>query len=260
MEEKKYRNGIIYFLTIIVVIIVYIVIYFYNGKIQDSIYLEKKNYEENIKKQPVNNLISIVKKVDPEPPIDDKDKDKDKDKNKDNNKDKDKKDDEKINTDDLFIYDFDETNGNVINLVNQFPIKDEVGRKLEGEYRTHDFELKMSKQATGISYVITIEKLDGSDFDEKWIKVYLENEGTPISNSLRSDGRVKTFTEYTKYKNKDNERILYEGIVSNAEALRGLKKYTLRMWVSEDLTLNNENYLSKTFKARVNVYAVGNYN
>ena len=258
MEEKKNRNGIIYLVTIITTIIVYLVIYFYNGVIKDNIYLEKKEYENNIRKQPVNNIISIEKKEEPiVEPIDDKDKDKDKDKEKNNNK----KDDNKENTNkDLFIYDFDSSKGNIINLQNQFPIKDEVGKNLEGEYRTHDFQLKMSKEATGISYVITVERLTESDFDEKWIKIYLDNEGKIINNVLRSNGRIKTFTEYPKYKDNANERILYEGVISNAEALRGYKNFTFKMWVSEDLKLQNENYLSKTFKARINVYAVGNYN
>ena len=38
-------------------------------------------------------------------------------------------------------------------------------------------------------------------------------------------------------------------------ATRGYEDYTFRMWVSEDVRVYNEDFLSKTFKTRINVYA-----
>lgn len=163
--------------------------------------------------------------------------------------------DKMIDDEIIFTYDYEE--GNYIYLINQFPIKDEVGKSLQGDKHTNDFKLRMNERATGVKYTITIEKLDGSDLDERWAKIFLVNDGVDVANCYRSTNRVKTFNEYQTYNGNEKERILYEGVVSSAEALRGYKDFTLRMWISEDLKLNNSNYLSetKTFKARINVYA-----
>ena len=155
----------------------------------------------------------------------------------------------------VFEYDYDKSN--YIYLVNQFPIKDEVGKNLQGDKRTQDFKLKFNEKAAGVKYTITLEKLDDSDFDDEWIKLYLVNDGTDVANCYRGTGRIKTFNEYVKYKGNSKEVVLYEGVVSSAEATRGYKDFTFRMWVSEDLKLVNSDYLSetKTYKARINVYA-----
>ena len=155
-----------------------------------------------------------------------------------------------------FVYTEDKTKGNYIYLINQFPISDEVGRSLEGEYKTFDFKLKFNENARGVNYIITLEKLSNSDIDNSWVKVYLENEGKALDTSIRTTGRIKTYNEYPPYKNKANEIILSQGTLSYAEAKRGYKNYRLRMWITEDLKITNENYYeSKTIVARINVYA-----
>jgi len=158
----------------------------------------------------------------------------------------------------VFEYEYD--NDNYIYLINQFPIVDEIGKSLQGDKRTNDFKLRFNENAAGIKYTITVEKLDGSDLDDEWVKMFLVNDGADVSNCYRTNNRVKTFNEYNKYNNSSKERIIYEGIISSTEASRGYKDFTFRMWVSEDLQLNNNNYLSesKTYKARINVYATEN--
>ena len=49
----------------------------------------------------------------------------------------------------------------------------------------------------------------------------------------------------------------YNGTITQAEAKRGHKDYTLRMWISEDVNVYNEKYDEHTIVARVNVYANG---
>ena len=100
-----------------------------------------------------------------------------------------------------------------------------------------------------------MEKLDGSDLEEDWTKAFLERDGGDVSNCIRPNGRIKTFNEYANYQNNPKEKILYEGVVTSAMATRGYEDYTFRMWISEDVKLYNEDYLSKTFKTRINVYA-----
>ena len=155
----------------------------------------------------------------------------------------------------VFEYDYDKEN--YIYLVNQFPIKDEVGKNLQGEKHTQDFKLKLNEKAEGVKYTITAEKLDESDFDDKWIKLFLVNDGADVKNCFRTTNRVKTFNEYENYQSNPKEKILYEGVITKAEATRGYKDFTFRMWVSEDLELVNSDYLSqtKTYKTRINVYA-----
>ena len=118
-------------------------------------------------------------------------------------------------------------------------------------------KLRFNEDATGVKYTITAEKLDGSDLDDKWVKLFLVNDGADVLNCYRKNNRVKTFDEYKKYNGRSKEKIIYEGVISSAEASRGYKDFTFRMWVSEDLQLNNSNYLSesKTYKTRINVYA-----
>ena len=159
--------------------------------------------------------------------------------------------------DDKIVFEYDYDNGNYIYLINQFPLVDEIGKSLVGEKRTQDFKLRFNKAAVGVKYTITAEKMSESDLDDEWAKLFLVNDGADVSNCYRSNGRVKTFNEYQKYNNKENEKIIYEGVISSAEASRGYKDFTFRMWVSEDLKLENSDYLSesKTYIVRINVYA-----
>ena len=158
----------------------------------------------------------------------------------------------------VFDYTYNKSKQNVIRLYNQFPISDEVGKKLSGEYKEHNFEINFNEKAVGVKYYITVEKLVNSDFDKNYIKIYLDNEGKIISDCYRDTGRIKTFNEYAKYENNDKERILYKGTVSQTDAERGIKRFTFKMWVSEDLKLFNENYYNQSFYARINVHATGN--
>lgn len=225
------KNWFLYTISVIVFIIVFLVITL-SGE-----YLEKQFYSNHFDMVPINNILSLEKI-----PIDD---------NNDNN-DNGKKDDPVI-----FTYTEDKTNGNYIRLVNQFPLRDEIGKSLEGEYKEFNFQLNMNTRAKGVKYYITVEKLINSDFDENYVKIYLDNEGVLLPECIRETGRIKTFNEYEVYNGQNTERIIYKGVVTPAEAARGYKKFTFKMWVSEDLVKHNEDYLSQTFLARINVHATG---
>ena len=106
-----------------------------------------------------------------------------------------------------------------------------------------------------MKYNITLEKLKESDLANDWVKVYLVNEGVDIPNCIRETGRIKTFNEYSLYNGNSDEIILYSGMVTPEDAKRGYKDYTLRMWISEDVKVVNQNYEERSIVARVNVYA-----
>ncbi len=223
-NKKKRKNKLLYFLTMLTILIVFLVIFL------SGCYLKDKIFVDNLPKQPINNIRNVIKEDD------------------DN-----KKNDGEID----FSYTYDKTYGNYIHLVNQFPISDEIGKKLEGAYKTFDFKLSFNEKALGVNYEITLNKLPISDLENDWVKVYLENEGKGLNNSYRNNGRVKTFNEYSKYNNRDNEIVLYKGTVTQSEVKRGYVNFTLRMWVSEDVKVVNKDYESKTIAAKVNVYASG---
>lgn len=156
-----------------------------------------------------------------------------------------------------FIYTEDETYGNYIYMINQFPMTDEVGKALEGQYKTFDFKLEFHNKTAGVNYYITLEKMKQADLYNDWVKVYLSSEGKGI-NSYRNTGRIKTYNEYAKYNSKDDEIILYKGKVTEDDIKKGYRDYRLRMWVSEDVKVVNKEYEKRTFVARVNVHVTGN--
>ena len=233
MERK---NKLVYLLTMIVIIIIFLVIIFFGN------FEEKYVYVDKLPKQPINHIRSIIKEEEP-PEIDDGNKDNDL---------------IKPNNESPIKYVFNEglTKGNYIYLINQFPIQDDVGRKLSGEYKTFDFKLEFRKKALGASYDITLEKMVNSDINNSWIKIYLESDKVALNQSIRDNGRIKTFNDYTLYSGKDNEIVLYQGKVTASDIAKGYKDFTLRMWISEDVIVDEE-FNGKTIVARVNVYAVG---
>ena len=238
---KHYKNGLIYFLTMIITVVVYLVIHLYCSGVKSELLKEQEDYANNNVNQPVNNIISIAKE---DNPIDDGGK---------------KTPTPTPSSQDIYFeYDYD--NDNYIYLINQFPIRDEVGKSLQGDKRTHDFKIKVNAKAEGVHYTIVAEKMDGNTLDDKWTKMYLVKDGGDIANCYRASNRIKTFNEYAKYQSNPKEAVIYEGIVSKSEALRGYIDYTFRMWVSEDLELQNSDYLSqsRTYRARINVYASKN--
>lgn len=157
-----------------------------------------------------------------------------------------------------YIYTEDKTYGNYIYMVNQFPTKDEVGKELEGQFKTFDFKFEFNEKALGVDYVVTLEKMPETDLDETWVKAYLTNEGVAVNNCFRANGRIKTYNEYEKYNNNKNEIILYRAKVTENDLKRGYRNFRFRMWISEDVYVNNKNYESKKIVARVNVHVSGN--
>lgn len=227
----KDRDSKIYIVTIIVVIIVYLVIYFFGSSIKKSIY--DGGSEQNTPKQPVNNILSKH----------------DSSNNNSSNNTKDKE-------EEGILFRYEALDSDYIELYNQFPTQDEVGMAFFGNKYTQNFRLKLNSHAVGVKYTITLKKQLGSDLEDDWAKVYLVTDGSSIANCFRESGRVKTFNEYTSYLDNPEEKILYEGVITYDEASRGYKDFTLRMWISEDVRVVNEAYLSKSFLAKVAVYAV----
>ncbi len=226
---KRY-NKLFAILIFITIVAIYLVISLSGNYLKERLY-----HDDNIK-QPINNIKSIEKIVDE---TDDGNNNSSTEKNA------------------YFEYVFteDKSLGDYIYLTNQFPTSDEIGKKLEGKYKTYNFKLRFNDASVGVKYNITLEKLKESDLANDWVKVYLVNEGVDIPNCIRETGRIKTFNEYSLYNGNSDEIILYSGMVTPEDAKRGYKDYTLRMWISEDVKVVNQNYEERSIVARVNVYA-----
>ena len=233
-EYKKRKNKVQYTIMTILIIIVFLVIHLSFDKT-----LREKIYVDVVPKQPTNHIRGIDKEEE----------------NPGENDDEDNKDNEKPIS---YVFTEDKSYGNYIYLINQFPIKDEVGKALEGQYKTFDFKVEFGNKAVGFDYVITLEKMQESDLeDNTWIKAYLTRENEDIPNCYRSNGRIKTFNEYELYNGNGEEVILYKGKVTASDLQRGYRNFRFRMWVSEDVKVYNGVYESKSFIARVNVHASG---
>lgn len=146
--------------------------------------------------------------------------------------------------------------GNGIWLENQFPTSDAVGKAFKGDKRVFEFKLLLNEKAAGIRYTIVAEKLVNSDLRNDLVKLYLESGGKAISNVVREDGSVKNFTEYADYRKKTTQKVLYTGTITRAEASRGYKDFTFKMWLSDELPMLEDDY-GRTFLTRINVYASG---
>lgn len=256
--KNNNRNGVFFLVILLLVVIGYTLIYLYSKELKLDID-DSSKYQNNLtkdNKQPVNDIIAVtiptpsIKPTETKTPIPTP-KATSKPANNDNKE-------IVINKNIIFEYSYD--SGNYISLLDQFPITDEVGKSLNGDKKNQNFKLKFNNKAVGLKYTITMEKLDGSNLDDEWVKVFLVNDGADVMNCYRNNNRIKTFNEYEKYKNNSKEKIIYEGVINTTEASRGYKDFTLRMWISEDLQLNNSDYLSegRTYKTRINVYASEN--
>ena len=146
-------------------------------------------------------------------------------------------------------FSFDETT-NGISLKNAVPIIDEVGKKLQSDdndvgYFDFNVSYNSFSFARNVSYEIYITPSENNSLDGKYVKVYLTDQNDqPLLGDV-----VKTFEELDSAKtiNDGSKQIYYDSFTKT-----GVKKFRLRMWVSEDYPIDKE---SRSFKLKVNVNA-----
>ena len=146
--------------------------------------------------------------------------------------------------------------GNGIQLEDQFPISDAEGRALRGDKSVFEFKLLLNEKSVGVRYTIVVEKLVNSDLRNDLVKLYLESNGKEISNVVRENGSIKSFTEYNDYRKRATQKVLCTGTITRAEANRGYKDFAFKMWLSDELPLDENDY-GRKFLTRINVYASG---
>lgn len=150
--------------------------------------------------------------------------------------------------------------GNGINLVNQFPTRDEVGKLFEGKNYIYTFTLIIGKKTVGAYYELTAVENNDNTLNPNYVKLYLEKNGTGVDMSYNDNKRVKVFTDYSKSEHDDAVgKVIYKGYISDEDAKRGKIDFKMRMWVSEDVRVNETNmqeFNNKKFGVKVNTYAM----
>lgn len=141
---------------------------------------------------------------------------------------------------------------NVINIPDAMPTSDAIGSALSGAGKTFDFTVSTkATNALTVPYVITLTPDANNTLKDSEVKVYLTKGGTAVSETpatnaktvsalAASDGREGSFVLH-------NDSDVYTKTGEDAKT----SSYVLRMWVAENVTVDNSS--SKTYKAKVNV-------
>lgn len=145
---------------------------------------------------------------------------------------------------------FNFTEGNAINLTNEFPRTDDSGKSLT---KTANGALEFSvvgydSSSKGIEY--TVYALPGAPetgktrFQDNQIKLYLEassSNSSTITNNYATPTKISSLT--------DTGLALATGkITATASGSQQTDKYTLRMWISSDVTIGEgKDYTTTAF-------------
>lgn len=141
---------------------------------------------------------------------------------------------------------------NVINIPDAMPTSDAIGSALSGAGKTFDFTVSTkATNALTVPYVITLTPDANNTLKDSEVKVYLTKGGTAVSETpatnaktvsalAASDGREGSFVLH-------NDSDVYTATGEEAKT----SSYVLRMWVAENVTVDNA--AQKTYKAKVNV-------
>ena len=144
---------------------------------------------------------------------------------------------------------------NRIYLVDQFPTPDSQGKLFQGDFYVFDFTLLVGKKTAGAYYELTAEELLSNNLNPSYVKLYLTKNGSEVDFSFRDNKKVKVYTDYIKSNYPGTEgRVIYKDFISEEDAKRGKIEFRLRMWISEDVMVD-EDYYNKSFGVTVNTYA-----
>ena len=159
---------------------------------------------------------------------------------------------------DKYIITYVENSGeyeNGINLINQFPIPDSKGKLFTGNNYVYVFSLIVGRKTEGAYYELTAVPDSRNNLKEEYVKLYLEKNGKAVSNSLRDNGKVKVFTEYSGSEYEGTEgKVIYKGTINKEDIKKGRIDFVMRMWISEDAVVD-QNFNNKRFSVKVNTYA-----
>ncbi len=132
---------------------------------------------------------------------------------------------------------------NSINLQNAYPILDEEGKALT----PYSFTITNTCDLFA-SYTVNLEMLENSTLDSKYIRVMLNNEAIQNLNEYESTT--------TTISGSVGSKVLAKGSLGSGDSA----DYTLRLWMDEDITIEDTDAMNKLFSSKVVIVAsVSNY-
>ena len=141
-------------------------------------------------------------------------------------------------------------NTNGINLVDAYPMADDIGKSLNEENQYFDFTISASMGGNVIiDYIITATKEVDSTLPDNAVKVYLTNKSNSNETQVLAPTKISDLevTSNNKTGAPDGQFVLLSSSFNRVET----RNYRLRMWVANDYVLPN---ISQNYKLRVNVY------
>ncbi len=123
---------------------------------------------------------------------------------------------------------------NNIHLQNAYPIYDEDGKKLT----PYSFTITNTCDLFA-SYTVNLEMLEGSNLPIQYIRSMVNKE--EIKNLSELETGTKSVTSST------DSRVLAKGSLGSGDS----EDYTLRLWIDENVTLNDTDAIGKILKSKV---------
>ena len=127
---------------------------------------------------------------------------------------------------------------NDINLAKAYPISDEEGKKLT----PYSFTITNTCDLF-LSYTVNLEVLNDSTMPYKYIKAMVNNEAITNLNALEDNT--------TTLDNTSTSKILAKGTLGTDDSA----DYNIRLWMDEDVTVNDTDSMSTEFLSKVTISA-----
>lgn len=144
----------------------------------------------------------------------------------------------------LFSYN---ESSNYINMINTFPMSDDLGKNLSGSGEYFEFNISSrlnSKKINELTYEISLTP-SVSSLDTKYVKVYLEENGKGVS---LTSNIVNYYNDLPESTIRKGSKLLYKKTINS----KSDNRYVFRMWVSPEYNVDS---ISRTFSCYVNVNA-----
>lgn len=145
------------------------------------------------------------------------------------------------------LFSFNE-GSNYINMVDVYPMSDQLGKKLTGSNQYFDFNVSavLTNNKSGkLVYEISLVPLSENTIDEDDVRVYLMENGSAVS---LSDNAVNNYGDLPTSKYHSEGKVIYRKVVSD----KFYGNYIFRMWLSSDAKVAQ---VSKKFGCKIAVDA-----
>ena len=127
---------------------------------------------------------------------------------------------------------------NYINLTKAYPISDAEGKKLT----PYSFTITNTCDLF-LSYTINLEVLNESTMPYKYIKAMVNNEAITKLKDLEDT--------QTTLENASSSKVLFKGTLGSGDSA----DYNIRLWMDEDVTVNDTDSMNTTFLSKVTIGA-----